>query len=287
MLLGAHLSISGGYHKALEMGKKLGCTVVQIFLKNQRRWSFSDPADEIIEKYINVLNASKSIKSVLAHGSYLYNFSSVNEEVISKSVRSLLHELKVADLLGIKWVIIHPGSHMGQGTKKGLDKLVSAISRILSKHKGNSGICIETNSGFTNSICSRFDEIGFILSQVRDERVGVCFDTCHVHSTGYDLGDQDAFNDTMKKFDISIGMKYLKVIHLNDSKYPLGSGNDRHMHIGEGTIGEYCFKRIMADEAYVNIPKVIETPKGDDPFGNDLKNLEKLKSYIVQKGGGT
>ncbi len=277
LLLGAHTSVSGGYHKALIKGRKLGLSTVQIFTKNQLRWVSKPISENAAGLYRKALSDDGGIKLVLAHGSYLYNFSSPSHSLVEQSVQSILDELERCAILELPFLVIHPGSHMGSGESGGIKRIISSLERVLEIDRGNTTICLETTAGQGTGIGYRFEHLREMIDGIGSGRTGVCLDTCHIFAAGYDIRTRSAYRSTIKAFDRVVGLKHLKVIHLNDSKGGLGSRIDRHTHIGEGAIGIKSFEYIMNDERFKGVPKIIETPKKAGGREMDSVNLETLR----------
>jgi len=282
-LLGAHISIAGGYWRAVQRGKALGCTSVQIFTKNQLRWSCDNLTEEEIAVFKRELKKSVNIKAIFAHSSYLYNFASNRSYNIRRSVNSIVEELERCDRLNLSYLVLHPGSHLGSGESAGINKIIKYLKRVFDIYDGGTRICIETTAGQGTALGYRFEHLRDIIDGVGEEFVCVCFDTCHVFASGYDLTTREACIRTMEKFDRVVGLGSLKVIHLNDSQAGIGKRVDRHAHIGEGEIGEECFRYFMNEKRFDMIPKIIETPR--KKYGQDMDpiNLEKLKSFVHHK----
>jgi deoxyribonuclease-4 len=280
VLLGAHISIAGGYQRAVEKGCCLGVSVVQIFTKNQLRWADKHLQQKDITLYRDARENNPEIQQVFAHGSYLYNFASPDKILANRSIRSIINELNICDKLGLPYLVIHPGSHMGAGELSGINEIIGNLNIVLDRYNGKVLICIETTAGQGNSLGYRFEHIRDIIHGVGDRRLGVCLDTCHIFSAGYDIREFSGYQSVIDQFDQTVGLTNLKVLHFNDSKGGLGTRIDRHMHIGQGEIGENCFKLFMSAKRFEGIPKVIETPK-KEPWGEmDIVNLNLLKSYV-------
>ena len=280
ILLGAHTSISGGFEKALVRGFNLNCTTIQIFIKNQLRWT-SPPIDEeqlylFKEKFFRY----RSIKRIVAHSSYLINLASNDSEVARKSRGLVTLEIERSIRLGVGLYVLHPGFHKGIGKKVGIKNIVAHLKSLTSEYSNDIIICIETMAGQGSSLGSSFEEISEMIDGVGNRGVGVCFDTCHVFSSGYDIREIESYTNTMERFNKLIGIENIKVIHLNDSKGDLASKIDRHMHIGKGKIGIKAFKLIMNDSRFQGIPKIIETPKVENPEKYDRMNLNLLRSLV-------
>jgi deoxyribonuclease-4 len=277
LLLGAHTSVSGGYHKAIIKGRELGLSVVQIFTKNQLRWVSKPISENEARLYRKELSDNGEIKQVLAHGSYLYNFSSPQDSLIKQSEQSILDELVRCTELDLPFLVIHPGAHMGSGETVGIKRVISSLKKVLELDKGDAKICLETTAGQGTGLGYKFEHLKEMLCGIDSERIGVCLDTCHIFAAGYDLRTLSAYRSTISMFERVVGLEHLKVIHLNDSKGVLGSRIDRHTHIGRGKIGLKCFKFIMNDDRFKKIPKIIETPKKDGSKEMDSVNLDTLR----------
>lgn len=277
MNLGAHMSIAGGVYKALERGKYIGCNVVQIFTKNQTRWSSPPLKAEDIELFIKL---KPHFFSVFAHASYLINLASPDRAVYRKSVNNLAEELMRCHSLRITMLVLHPGSHMGDGESKGIMRVVQGIQASYAQSRAYEvEILLETTSGQGTSLGSRFEHLRDIMGELvsRKYNIDICLDTCHIFSAGYDIRDPESYTRTWQEFDARLGMPRLKAIHLNDSKRGPGSRIDRHEHIGQGEIGLQGFKLILNDPALSSIPMSLETPKGPD-LKDDIENLSLLRS---------
>lgn len=276
LLLGAHLSIAGGIHKALEKGTEIGCTTIQIFTKSNRQWK----EKEISPNEINLYNQSKkthAIDPVISHASYLINLGSMSATVVQQSIKALINELDNCELLSIPYLIIHPGSSSNQ--KEATKQIAHYIDEILSSHTGSTQIILETMAGQGNSVIYNFEQLAELLSHIHHKkRIGVCIDTCHIFAAGYDLVAKDAYEATIDEFDNLIGLNLLKVIHMNDSKKECGSRVDRHENIGKGKIGLEGFTHIMNDRRLLTIPKILETPKAT--LHEDLINMRILTNLI-------
>ncbi|HQJ56632.1 MAG TPA: deoxyribonuclease IV [Caldisericia bacterium] len=278
-LLGAHVSIAGGVKNAPLNGEKIGCEVIQIFTKNQRQWYAKPYEKEEIEEYFNNLNKVK-IKKVVAHTSYLINLASPTEEIFEKSINALIDDLERCNSLKIPFTIIHPGSHLGEGVNKGIERIVIGIERVFEKVK-KGGIALETVAGQGSNIGFEFEQLEKIIESVKEKnRIFVCFDTAHTFEAGYDIKTQNGFKKVLDEFDKIIGIEKLCAFHLNDSKTPLGSNVDRHENIGKGFLGLEPFKFLVNNKEFKNHPMILETPGGDDMYIEDLKTLNLLKSLV-------
>lgn len=278
MLLGAHVSVSGGVENAPERGEKLGCTAIQIFTRNQRQW-FSKPMPEIqAERFVKNL-AETEIQSVVAHNSYLINLGTSQTDVREKSLNAFIDEIQRAERLKIPLMVFHPGSHKGEGEDKGLAIIAENLNFILDKLTDfNMKLLLETTAGQGTGLGHTFLQLRKILDRIeKNDQMGVCLDTCHIFGAGYDIRTRDAYASTMSRFEDEIGLNRLCAIHLNDSKKGFGSRVDRHENIGKGFIGLDAFRFIMNDDRLTRIPKILETPGGEEHY---KQNLELLRSLV-------
>jgi len=281
--LGAHMSIGGGIWKALERGKELGCDTVQIFTKNARSWRAKPLSQEEVALFRRT-QQSTGIEPVVAHDTYLINLASPKDDLYEKSIEALQTELERAQALGIPYMVMHPGAHMGSGEEEGLYRIARALNLIHQRAPDlKVMVLLETTAGQETNLGWRFEHLARIIEMLEEDwRVGVCFDTCHVFAAGYDICSDDGYRRTFEEFDEVIGLERLKVIHLNDSKAPCGSRIDRHEHIGRGKIGLEAFRRLLTDDRFAEVPFIIETPKGQSPQGEDWDrvNLRLLRSLL-------
>jgi len=272
MRLGLHVSIEGGIDLAVDRALARKCDTFQIFTRNPRGWRFSELADRAGAFRRKVANSK--IAPVVVHMPYLPNLASPRERIYEASVQSLVAEVKRCDLLGARFLVVHLGSHLGSGEMAGSRRVVQAVSEAILS--GETTILLENTAGSRNSIGSSFDEISSILDGV-GKAASVCLDTCHAFASGYDLRGEVAIDATLGEFDERIGMKKLKIIHVNDSRGALGSRLDRHEHIGLGKIGIRGFRRFLTHPKVKGIPLILETPidRRRDDCGN-LRTVRKL-----------
>jgi deoxyribonuclease-4 len=278
--LGAHMSIAGGCDLALQRAADLGMSACQIFTKNASQWR-AKPLDPAVVERFQAHRAATGIAHLVAHDSYLINVASPDDALWEKSRLALLEELERCDLLGVPYLVSHPGGHMGSGAEAGVRRVAEAINRIHDDWPdGTAVLLLETTAGQGTALGRTFDELASIIAPVDDKRrIGACFDTCHVFAAGYELRDDEGYRRTMREFDAYIGLDRLRVFHLNDSKKGLGSRVDRHAHIGEGELGAMPFTFILNDPRFAGLPGILETPKGDDGE-EDRRNLSTLRGYI-------
>jgi deoxyribonuclease-4 len=281
LLLGAHFSIAGGLHKAIQTASGYGCNVLQVFTKNANTWTEPRLTQAEIGRFL-AETAKQGIVSVSSHGAYLINLASPDKDKRRQSVLALTNELFRSAQLGIDNVIIHPGAHLGSGEKAGTESIASAIRSILDALPDNPcRLLLETTAGQGTNLGYTFEQLAGIWARAgRDGRVGFCLDTCHVFAAGYDLRTKKAYEQTFRAFDKIIGLERLFVLHLNDAKKALGSRIDRHEHIGAGTIGTEAFRLIMNDARLRAIPKILETPKKQDGVDYDQWNLQQLRALV-------
>ena len=277
--LGVHVSISGTLDQAPDRARELECDTFQMFTRNPRGWNFSKLNQDEVKEFRRK-NSTYNLAPVVTHMPYLPNLSSPKKAIYNKSVKSLVAEVERSSTLGIPYVVTHLGSHLGKGQETGLERLVSAINIAFEQNKNDVMLLLENTAGTKNSMGSTFEEIQRIIDGVEDkERVGICLDTAHAFAAGYDIRTPNGVNATMKKFDSALGLAHLKVIHLNDSKVPLGAGRDRHEHIGLGYIGEEGFRALFKQDAVQGLPFIMETPIDErrDEAGN-IKKVRELSS---------
>jgi len=277
-LLGAHMSIAGGVSKCIDRGISIGCTAIQIFTGFNNRWT-SKPIQN--NDLLNYQRNRSRVRIIFAHNNYLINLVSNDPVKLRRSLNSMREELKRAETLKIPFLVIHPGSHMGDGEKSGMQRLAEKLNLLFDETKGSGvRVLLETSAGQGTNLGYRFEHLAEIISMINNpERIGICFDTCHVFAAGYDLRSPKLYQNTFARFDRIIGLSNIYAFHLNDSKYPLGSRKDRHEHIGRGFLGLNAFRLLLNDERFVQIPMVLETPKGTD-MEEDRRNLVLLRSLI-------
>ncbi len=279
--LGAHMSISGGHHLAVDRALADRMGALQIFTKNQRQWKAA-PIDPAAAEIFRDRWAGSGMTHLVAHDSYLINVGSPDPELWNKSREALQDELLRCDLLGVPYLVSHPGAHMTEGVDAGVARIAEAINRIHDDlPDGAAMILLETTAGQGTVVGRTFEELAAIIDKVDDKaRMGVCFDTCHAFAAGYELRTPEGYAATMQAFDDIVGLDRIKAFHLNDSKNPLGSRKDRHDHIGEGEIGPDAFANIVNDPRFVGRAGILETPKDQDGDGNDSRNIAALRALL-------
>lgn len=275
MLFGAHMSIAGGMHNAFAEGEAVGCEAMQVFTKSSNQWKAKELTAEDVASWREAW-ARNPAWPVLAHDSYLINLASPDEALWRKSVDAFHHEVERCDALGIPFLIMHPGAHMGTGEEMGLDRIARAFDEVWRRSpRSLTRVLLETTAGQGTSLGWRFEHLRGILDRVKaPDRLGVCLDTCHVFAAGYDFRTKAGYDAMMREFDRVVGIERLRCFHLNDSKGALGSRVDRHEHIGRGHIGREGFRHLVTDRRFRGIPMILETPKEG---GMDVKNLRLLR----------
>ncbi|CAN5475987.1 deoxyribonuclease IV [soil metagenome] len=284
-MFGAHLSISGGLHNALLSAERLGMETVQIFTKNQQQWRVPPLSDEAIEDWRSHARRMK-FKRTVAHASYLINLAAADAEIWRKSVELFVEEIRRCHLLGVPYLVVHPGAHVGAGEAAGLTKIVAALDVIhqqIPEASKTVATCLEITAGQGSCLGCTFEHLATIMDRVKhSKRLGVCLDTAHLWAAGYDFRGRK-YAKFRKQIESTVGVSAIKVWHLNDSKKELGSRVDRHDHIGLGKIGLEGFKAIVRDETFKNVPKIFELPPGESDDGRlwEERDLAALRSLLV------
>jgi deoxyribonuclease IV len=281
-ILGAHQSIAGGYDNAVERAHLCGCDCLQLFTKNNNQWAARDITNSEAERFRNAMK-SLGITHPAAHDSYLINLASPDSRLWRKSVDAFVVELHRAETLGIPYVVTHPGAFTTATEEAGLQNVVQAIDEITAQTRDLQARCLlETTAGQGTALGWRFEQLAAILDGVQEpDRLGFCFDTCHVFAAGYPLGTPKDYNATMAAFERLLGVERIKAFHLNDSRRELGSRIDRHEHIGRGHLGSEPFRLLLNDPRFRNVPMYLETPKGEEDGENlDVLNLRTLRTCI-------
>ncbi len=288
MKLGAQMSAAGGVWKAFARAEKVGCETTMVYTKSNRQWK-AKPLDEkaIVKFKAEAKKYVGQIDPLVVHAAYLINIASPKPELWEKSRNALRDELVRAEQLDLELVVLHPGSHMGEGEAAGLARIAKALREVTADTAGyKTQVCLELMAGQGTNLGACFEHIAYLLNEVdTPERMGVCFDTCHAFAAGYDFRSAEAYNTMIEQLDNIIGLDQIKVFHFNDSKYELGSRRDRHEHIGEGFIGPDGFAHFLNDPRWKDRPAILETPKkikGDsrDEFAIDKMNLDRLRSLL-------
>jgi deoxyribonuclease-4 len=274
------MSISGGIDKAVDHAVSVESDAVQVFTKNQRQWNAKPIADEEAERF-RTRYAEAGLKGVVAHDSYLINLASPKDDLWEKSIAAFKDEVERCELLGIPFLVTHPGSHTGSGREAGLDRIVAALERVHTDLPGyKTRTLLETTAGQGTNLGSTFEDLAYLLENTAaPERLGVCFDTCHVFVAGYDIRTPETYESTMAEFDQGVGLAQIEAFHFNDAKEDLGTKKDRHHLIGQGYIGAEGFRNFMNDHRFDGKPALLETDKGDD-LAEDRAALALLRSLV-------
>ena len=278
--LGAHESIAGGLHKAFDRAQSVGCEAVQIFVKSNRAWAVKPLTEDDVARF--KARAEKTgIWPVVGHASYLLNLATPDEALWTRSRDMLVVELERCQALGVPYLVLHPGAHVGAGEEAGLARVARALGEVHTATPGcRTQILLETTAGQGTSLGHRFEHLAWLMAHVPEgERLGICLDTCHVFAAGYELRTPSGYATTMAALERVIGLEQLKAIHLNDCKGDLGSHRDRHAHVGKGYIGLDGFRHVLNDARLAGLPGLLETPKGDD-LREDWENLAVLRSLV-------
>lgn len=278
ILLGAHVSIAGGTHEAPFRARATGSSAMQVFTKMANRWAERVCEDEECRRFHTAL-AETRVRETMAHDSYLINLASPDEKMRRQSIESFVAELQRCDALGLTYLVSHPGNFLDDRAS-GLRRNAEGIAEALERVPGRTILCLEATAGSGTALGATFEELGEIIEAIPSgnrHRMGVCIDTCHIYSAGYDLVRD--FDGVWTRFDDVLGLQRLRVMHLNDSKTPFASRRDRHELIGEGSLGEEPFRQVMTDARFDKVPKILETPKLSDATATDTRMLSRLRGY--------
>ncbi len=281
LLLGAHLSIAGGFEKTIAEAQQIGCTAVQFFSKSNRQW-LAKPLDSATALRFRQAVINSPIKQVIIHACYLINIGSSDLKISTQSTQALYHELERAVMLDADALVLHPGSHKENSPQVCMDNIANNINTVLAMIPlGKTKLLLETMAGQGSSIGHTLEQLAYIYKQITyKDRVGICLDTCHMFAAGYDIATEKGYHDTIQQLDNLFGLDKIGAIHLNDSKKALGSCVDRHEHIGKGYIGLDGFRLIINDTRLEHIPKILETPL-DHPEDHQ-RNIQVVKELIRQ-----
>jgi deoxyribonuclease-4 len=285
--LGAQISVAGGLHHAFERGVEVGCESIMIFTKSNRQWKAKPLSAEEIHLYHEALQAHEDVYPVTVHASYLINIASSNPDLWQRSYNALKVEIKRAEAISAEMLVFHPGAYVDASEEQGLENIARALNRLLEETAGcNVTVCLETMAGQGTTLGHRFEHLAWLRNELEGHsRVGVCLDTCHLFSAGYDIRAPEAYEATMKTFDDIVGLRHVKCFHFNDSQHPLDARKDRHEHIGKGEIGLEAFANFVNDPRWKEHPAYLETPKTEeDEGGNEVEmdpvNLRALRQLI-------
>lgn len=280
MRIGFQFSIASGFLNAAKEAKELKCETFQIFSKNPRGRGERKLEKEEIKNFKKFVSKNFGLNYFYLHTPYYINLASPDKGIFENSIKTVISDLERTEKLGGKFLITHLGSHKGKGLRFGLNQVIKALKRIFRKYKGKVKLILENTPGAGFEVGSKFEELSYILKRlsVISCKLLVCFDTCHAFVAGYDLRNEEKINKILKEFDKIIGLKYLKLIHLNDSKFDLNSKRDWHQDIGKGKIGLEGFKALFKNKKLKNLDFILETPRKDEK--DDLRNLKVVKKII-------
>ena len=283
--LGAHVSVAGGLATAFGRAADLGCTAIQIFVKNANQWQGREMADaEVLE--FRKAHAGSAVGPLVAHGSYLINLAATDRTILKKSRAALTDELVRCGRLGVAGLVIHPGAHLGAGEKVGIKKVAASLDSVLKTLPDvATRVLLENTAGQGSCLGCRLEELAAIRDQVKEpHRIAYCLDTCHAFASGYAIHEPAGFDDFWAEVNERLGLDAVACIHLNDSVRPFASRRDRHAHIGEGEIGLGCFQRLLTEKRLRKIPMVLETEPGDEMAGH-RRDLAVLRGLVNSPSG--
>jgi len=280
MRLGAHMSIAGGVENAVLRGQSVGCEAIGMFTKNNNQWKAKPLKPDDADRF-NAALGETGIHPVVAHTSYLINLASPDVALWKKSIAAMVDELQRCELLGIPYLVLHPGSHMGKGVDWGIQRLADAFNHI---HRTLPNLrvmtLLEQTAGQGTNLGHTFEELARMRELIEEKtRIGFCVDSCHLFAAGYDLRKPETYAEVFKQFDDVAGIAHIKAWHLNDCKADLGARVDRHEHIGKGKLGKAAFRNILNDPRWRDLPGILETPKGPE-MKEDVMNLRVLRGLI-------
>jgi deoxyribonuclease-4 len=280
MLLGAHESVAGGAFTAIPRALEDGCETIQIFARPSAQWRSRPFAAGEVTRFRT--ERAQLPGPVLSHASYLINLCATDAVILEKSRSALEEELTRAEELGLEYVVLHPGAHLGAGERDGIASAAESLDAVHERTRGmRVRLLLEVTAGQGSCLGGRFEQVEAMLSRAHSGAdVGVCFDTCHVHASGYDLSTEEGYERTFEELDRVLGIDRIKAFHLNDSKSPAGSRVDRHAEIGDGFLGRLPFWRLVNDPRFARIPGVLETPSGPDKQPSFKRNLERLRALV-------
>lgn len=281
LLIGAHMSVAGGLALAFPRAEALGCAAMQIFTKNASRWQGKVLTAEDTQAF-RLAWQSSSVGPVLAHDSYLINLAAPDDLLWQQSIAAFADEMQRCSALGIPFLVMHPGAHLGNGEAAGLERIAAAFRRLFAEGPPEVVVLLENTAAQGTYLGGRFEHLATIMEKVPGGRFGICFDTCHALAAGYDLTSAEGYAGVMEEFERRIGIPLLRAFHLNDAKKGLNSRVDRHEHIGQGAVGRDGFRALLRDERFRTVPKILETPKGDDA-ALDRMNLATLRQLAAEE----
>jgi deoxyribonuclease IV len=285
VLFGAHCSTAGGVWTALQRGRSIRCDVVQVFVKNNMQWFGKPFSREDLAEYAKEL-AANSFACVFGHTGYLINLGAAPSENRDRSISSLIQEVQLASSLGLPFLVLHPGAHLGAGEAAGIKQIVAGLDEVFATtSRSRVRIALENTAGQGSCLGNRLEHLAAVFDGVKKpQRLGVCLDTAHLFAAGYDIRTPKGWDTAIGEVRALIGLKQILAFHLNDSKTGLGSRVDRHEHIGKGKIGKESFRHIVNDPRFKLLPGCLETPKSKD-LHEDVQNIAMLRSLAKQQKG--
>ncbi len=277
LFIGAHTSAQGGVHNAIIEGKEIGANTVQLFTSNQKRWEGKPITDEQADLFKETLYKT-GLSKIMSHDSYLINLGSPNSESLNKSLQAFKEELIRCQKLDLAFLNFHPGAALDGSEEQCLDTIAQSLEKLEDlADKGSTRLLIETTAGQGSCVGWRFEHLAYLIERLQKKiPIGICIDTCHIFSAGYDIRTQQAWDATLDEFNRIVGLKYLYALHVNDSMKPFGSRKDRHAPLGEGEIGIECFRVMMTHPVLREIPKYLETPDGPPLWKKEIALLREF-----------
>jgi deoxyribonuclease-4 len=278
MISGAHVSAAGGLWTAFDRAEEVGCETMQIFTKNKGAWNAKPLDDETVRAFKKRARETK-IRPIVAHSSYLINLASPDRALRNRSTEALVVEVERCEMLGIAYLVLHPGAHKGEGEAAGLKRVTGSLNTVLRKTKGfRTKILLENSAGQGSSVCSGFASLARLMrDSLAPERLGICLDTCHLFAAGYELRTPAGYAATIDAFSEELDLREVLCFHVNDSKGELGSHLDRHEHIGEGQLGLGAFRLLVNDRRFAKAPMIFELSPENDMLRVNLKKLRRLE----------
>ena len=277
LLIGAHTSAQGGAHRAILEGQEIGATTVQLFTSNQKRWQGKTISDAEVALFKETVHAT-GLKKIMSHDSYLINLGSPDPESLRKSHRAFKEELIRCQRLDLAFLNFHPGAALDSSEEECLNAITTSLEHLEDlADKGSTRLLIETTAGQGSSVGWRFEHLAYLIDRL-DKKIpiGVCIDTCHIFSAGYDIRTKKAWEATLEQFDKIVGLKHLYALHVNDSMKPFAARKDRHAPLGKGEIGMECFKVMMTHPLLRELPKYLETPDGPPLWKKEIALLREF-----------
>lgn len=278
MRFGFHISIAGGFSKVVERAKVRGCETIQFFSRNPRGWKYGPLRQDQVDEFRSTIQSS-TLFPIFLHLPYLPNIASRGSRFYRRSIHSIVTDLKRAEQIGAQYLIIHVGHRMKSSEEESIEAVSQGINQAFERVKNSITLLLENTAGQGTEIGYTFEQLRRIISGVDEEkRIGICLDAAHCFEAGYDLSKKEGIESTLESFDRTIGLKRLHLLHLNDSKSPLGSRKDRHWHIGEGYIGKEGFRYLINHPFIRTLPGIMETPRKDTV--EDLRNMGVIRSLL-------